>query len=44
MENLEHIESIVNSLSSVIDEETVAKQLVQDRLQSIFSPSPDCQK
>ena len=39
IENLEHIESIVNSLSSVIDDETVAKQLVQDRIQSIFSPS-----
>ena len=36
---MEHIEYIVSSLSSVIDEETVVKQLVQDRLHGIFSPS-----
>ena len=39
MENVENLESIVNSLNRVIDEEAILKRLMQDRLQSIFSPS-----
>ena len=39
MENVENLESIVNSLNRVIDEEAIVKRLMQDRLQSIFSPS-----